>query len=168
MLDRSKLSLGPYLAVVDSLLKTLLYILAFVLVAGVLWLRFGPHDVDAWHVDPGDADEGERAQVRLIGLDAPRFPADVDSLLEKVLEIAESEPRTKVLEGDVDEGMITFVAYSIVGFRDYITVKAVAEGQGLTKLAIASRSRSPIGYDWGVNAARIDRWLQELQQTFPG
>ena len=89
-------------------------------------------------------------------------------LLEKVLNIAEDEPRTRVIEGDVDEGMITFAAYSLVGFRDYITVKAVAEAGGLTKLAIASRSRSPIGHDWGVNASRIDRWLLELQQTFSG
>lgn len=153
---------------VDRQLKTLLYILAFVLIAAILWLRFGPHDVDKWHVDPGDADESERAQVRLIGLDAPRFASDVDSVLEKLLEIARSEPRTRVLEGDADEGMITFVAFSVIGFRDYITVKAVAEAGGLTKLAIASRTRSPVGYDWGVNAARIDRWLQELQQTFPG
>ena len=149
-------------------MKTFIFILAIVLVVAVLWLRFGPHDVDAWHVDPGDADESERAQVRLIGAEAPRFPTDVDTLLGKVSEIAKSEPRTKVLEGDSDEGMITFVAYSIVGFRDYITVKAVAEAGGLTKLAIASRSRSPVGYDWGVNAARIDRWLEELKETFPG
>lgn len=149
-------------------MKTFIFILAIVLVVAVLWLRFGPHDVDAWHVDPGDADESERAQVRLIGADAPRFPTDVDTLLGKVSEIAKSEPRTKVLEGGSDEGMITFVAYSIVGFRDYITVKAVAEAGGLTKLAIASRSRSPVGYDWGVNAARIDRWLEELKETFPG
>ncbi|MEO9824932.1 MAG: DUF1499 domain-containing protein [Paracoccaceae bacterium] len=149
-------------------MKTIFYILAFVLIIAVLWLRFGPHDVDAWHVDPGDADESKRAQVRLIGLDAPRFPTDVDTLLEKVLEIARSEPRTKVLEGDTDEGMITFVAYSVVGFRDYITVKAVAEAGGMSKLAIASRTRSPVGHDWGVNAARIDRWLKELEQTFPG
>ena len=149
-------------------MKTFIFILAIVLAISVLWLRFAPHDVDQWHVDPGDADEGERAQVRLIGLDAPRFATDVDSLLEKVLDIAKGEPRTRVIEGDVDEGMITFAAYSVIGFRDYITVKAVAEAGGLTKLAIASRSRSPIGHDWGVNAARIDRWLQELQQTFPG
>lgn len=149
-------------------MKTFIYLLAFVLAAAFLWLRFGPHDVDKWHVDPGDADEGTRAQVRLIGLDAPRFAGDVESVLEKVLEIAKAEPRTRIVDGDADEGMITFVAYSVVGFRDYITVKAVAEAGGLSKLAIASRSRSPIGYDRGVNAARIDRWLQQLKHAFPG
>ena len=148
-------------------MKTFIYLLAFVLLSAFLWLRFGPHDVDKWHVDPGDADESVRAQVRLIGLEAPRFAGDVESVLAKVLEIARAEPRTRVVDGDAEEGMITFVAYSVVGFRDYITVKAVSEAGGLTKLAIASRSRSPIGHDWGVNAARIDRWLQQLEHAFP-
>lgn len=149
-------------------MKTFLYLLAFVLIAGVLWLRFSPNDVDKWHVDPGDADERERAQVRLIGLDAPRFKADADSVLEAVLDIVRAEPRMRVLDGDVDEGMITFVARSKIGFRDYITVKAVDEAGGQAKLAIASRSRSAFGYDWGVNRARIDRWLQQLEHAFPG
>lgn len=144
-----------------------LYLLALVLLVGFLWLRFSPNDVDAWHVDPGDADEVKRAQVRLIGLDAPRFRADAEAVMEKVMEIARAEPRTRVLDGGVDEGMVTFVAYSRVGFRDYVTLKAVSEAGGQTKLSIASRSRSPIGYDWGVNSARIDRWLQELEHTFP-
>ncbi|NNE87422.1 MAG: DUF1499 domain-containing protein [Silicimonas sp.] len=149
-------------------MNTFLYILAFVLVAGFLWLRFSPNDPDAWHVDPGDADEITRAQVRLIGREAPRFRGDAEAVLETVLDIAMEEPRIRVLDGSVDEGMITFVAYSRVGFRDYITVKAVAEAGGLTKLSIASRTRSPVGYDWGVNADRIDRWLQELEHTFGG
>lgn len=149
-------------------MNSFLYLLAFVLIAGLLWLRFSPNDVDAWHVDPGDADESQRAQVRLIGLDAPRFRADADDVMEKVMEIGRAEPRTRVLDGGVDEGMVTFVVYSRIGFRDYITLKAVSEAGGLTKLAIASRSRSPVGYDWGVNSARVDRWLQELQHTFPG
>lgn len=148
-------------------MKTLFYLLAFALIGWVLWIRFGPHDVDRWHVDPGDAEEGERVQVRLIGLDAPRFASDVETLLNKVVEIAKSEPRTRIVDGDAEEGMITFAAYSKVGFRDYITVKAVGEAGGLTKLAIASRSRAQFGNDWGVNKARIDRWLQELQHTFP-
>ncbi len=148
-------------------MKTFIYLLIFILVVAFLWLRFSPHDVDKWHVDPGDADESQRAQVRLIGLDAPRFASDVETLLDKVVEIAKSEPRTRVLDGDAEEGMITFVAYSKLGFRDYITVKAVSEAGGLTKLAIASRSRSPVGNDWGVNKNRIDRWLQQLQHAFP-
>ena len=145
-------------------MNTLIYILAFVLIAGFLWLRFSPNDVDAWHVDPGDADEVERAQVRLIGLDAPRFRSDAETVLEAVIEIAAEEPRVRVLDGSVDEGMITFVATSKIGFRDYITVKAVSEAGDLTKLSIAARSRIN-GHDWGVNAARIDRWLQELEHA---
>lgn len=145
-------------------MKTFIYVIAFVLIAGFLWLRFSPNDADRWHVDPGDADEAQRAQVRLIGLDAPRIPGDADIVLETLVEIALAEPRVRILEGDIDEGMITFVATSRIGFRDYITVKAVGEG-AKTKLAIAARSRIN-GYDWGTNAARIDRWIQELEHAF--
>ena len=145
-------------------MKTFIYVIAFVLIAGFLWLRFSPNDADRWHVDPGDADEVERAQVRLIGLDAPRIPGDAELVLDTLVRIALAEPRVRVLEGDIDEGMITFVATSRIGFRDYITVKAVGEGVK-TKLAIAARSRIN-GYDWGTNAARIDRWLQELEHAF--
>jgi uncharacterized protein (DUF1499 family) len=148
-------------------MNTFIYILAFVLVAGFLWLRFSPNDVDAWHVDPGDADEGARAQVRLIGREAPRFRGDAEDIMEKIIEIARSEPRTRILDGGSDEGMVTFVVYSRIGFRDYVTIKAVGEAGGLTKLSVASRSRLPVGYDWGVNSARVDRWLGELAHTFP-
>ena len=71
-----------------------------------------------------------------------------------------------MVQGSADEGMITFVARSrVLGLRDYITVKAVDEAGGLAKLAVLARPRIN-GYDWGVNARRLDRWLGELEQTF--
>lgn len=145
-------------------MKTFLVSL-LVLAAGViLWIRYAPIDRDAWHVDPADAENLGRSGVRLIGLDAPRFPADPETVLATFHDIATSEPLVRLMEGDIDEGMMTYIARSrTIGFVDFITVKAVGEG-ALTKLSIASRARAGSkGYDWGVNARRTDRWLQEMR-----
>ena len=69
--------------------------------------------------------------------------------------------------GGLDEGMITFLVRSkIIGFRDYVTVKAVDEVEA-AKLSVLARPRIN-GYDWGTNAKRLDRWLQEMAQTLGG
>ncbi|NND42939.1 MAG: DUF1499 domain-containing protein [Silicimonas sp.] len=145
-------------------MKTLLITLLALAAAIVLWIRYSPIDRDAWHVDPADAGDLGRSGVKLIGLDAPRFAADPETVLETIHEIALSEPRTRLLDGDIDEGMLTFVARSrTIGFADFITVKAVSEGRK-TKLSVASRPRAGAkAYDWGVNAKRIDRWMQEMR-----
>ena len=144
-------------------MKTLLVILA-VIAAGMLWIRFSPIDRDRWHIDPAEAEGPEDSGIRLIGLQAPRYPADTDTVLITMSEIALDEPRTKVLDGDIEEGMITFVTRSrVFGFADFTTVKAVSEG-AVTKLSIISRSQvGTRGNDWGVNAAKVDRWLQEMR-----
>ena len=142
------------------------FIILIVLVLTALWWRYWPDDRDRWHVDPADDEESRRSEVRLIGLEAPRFPEDADTVLSTVADIAVSEPRTSLLDGSIEEGMMTFVVRSKFGFRDYVTVKAVAE-VGKTKLAVLSRPRIN-GPDGGVNAARIDRWLQQAEHTLGG
>ena len=145
-------------------MKTFLFILVSLVVLGMLWFRFAPIDRDRWHVDPAEAEDPERSGVRYIGREAPRFPGDPDTVLSTFDEIASEEPHTRLLEGDLDEGMLTYVARSkIFGFADFITVKAVSEG-AVTKLSIVSRSFvGPRGSDWGVNAQRLDRWLQDMR-----
>lgn len=143
-------------------MKTLLYFLLAVLAASLLVFRIAPIDRDVWHVDPADFDDPERPGVRLIGLDAPRYRSDPETVLSTFKEIALAEPRTRLFEGSIDEGMLTFVSRSrVFGFPDLITVKAVDEGVE-TKLSIAGRPRYG-GSDWGVNAARLDRWLQDMR-----
>ena len=144
-------------------MKTTLFFIAVLVLLGMAWIRFAPTDRDRWHIDPAEAESPEPRGVRLIGREAPRFPGGPDEVLAAFREIALAEPRVRVLDGGLDEGMITFVARTrIMGFRDYITVKAVAEGDQ-TKLSIVSRSRYSVGSDWGVNRERLDRWLAELQ-----
>ena len=80
--------------------------------------------------------------------------------------IAEEEPRTTRLDGSIGEGMLTYVVRSRFGFRDYVTLKAVAEVD-VTKVAVLSRPRIN-GPDGGVNAERMNRWLQQAEHTLLG
>ena len=146
-------------------MKSLLYILGSAALAIIL-ARFIPVDTEPFHEDPAEPKK-RRSEVRLIGREAPRFPADADTVLETLSKIATSDWSVGIVEGGVEEGMITFVARSrVFGFRDFITVKVVDEAGG-SKLSVFARPRFDV-YDWGVNARRLDRWLSELEQTLGG
>ncbi len=139
-------------------------VIIFLVVVLYLFLRFWPEDKDRWHVDPADTTDPRRSGVRLIGPNAPRFPGDAATVLGVVADIVQKSPRTRKIDGSLDEGMITFVVRSrTMGFRDYVTFKAVTEGD-MSKLAVYARPGMNV-YDWGTNAALLDTWLLEAQQT---
>jgi uncharacterized protein (DUF1499 family) len=82
-------------------------------------------------------------------------------LMQKINDIALSEPRTTLLAGSVAALQATYVARTRwIGFPDYITIRAIPAGDGAT-LAILSRLRFG-GSDLGMNRARLGRWLQAL------
>jgi len=145
-------------------MKTLLFA---IVIAGLVWFlrnRISRGDADRWHIDPADEDEPGRTGWRMIGREAPRYPGDPTSVLNAFTEIALSEPRVRLLDGDTSEGMITFTVRSKgFGFKDYITVKAVAKGPQ-TKLGVISRAGASAGTDMGRNRERLDRWLAELER----
>jgi len=146
-------------------MQTTFFLVVIVLIFGLGWIRFAPTDADDWHIDPATANDPGPSGYRLIARDAPRFPADPDTVLEALLAIARAEPRVRRLDGSVDEGMLTFVAGTKwIGFRDYMTFKAVDEGSA-TKLSVTSRSRYDFGSDWGVNRERLERWIAELESV---
>ena len=143
-------------------MTTAFFLILFLVLAGLLWVRFAPINRDDWHVDPAEAEVRKGRGLRFIGREAPRYPAETEVVLANFAEIAEDEPNTWHLEGDLDEGMMTFVSRSkVLGLPEIITVKAVSEGR-LTKLSIVSRAR------YGVSGARrgaerLDRWLQDMR-----
>jgi len=146
-------------------MQSMLYALGFVAVA-ILLARFIPADSEPYHEDPA-VPEKQRSEVRMIGPDAPRFEAEARDVLTEFSKIARRDWRVGLVEGSVDEGMITFVARStIFGFRDYITVKATDETGG-SKLSVYARPRFNV-YDWGANQKRLDRWLGKLKQAVEG
>ncbi len=140
---------------------------------GYVVVNTSSHDPARWHVDP--------ATVRLSGkpneyLAAPRGttadPADAETrlypespraLLARFDAIARAQPRTRVVAGDLDSLMITYVQRSrVFGFPDYLTVKAVLMdcGAGLMIFSLARYGRS----DFGVNRARVEAWLAALDR----
>lgn len=139
------------------------YVLILLLVVAHIVWRIWPDDKNKWHVDPADREFARRFEVRLIGLDAPRFPVDAVTLLTTMQAIAAEEPRTWLLDGAIDEGMLTFTHRTLLGFRDYTTLMAVDEVSG-AKLSVYARPGWNV-YDFGVTKKRMDRWLLEAEQT---
>ncbi len=134
--------------------------LVAVLVAGfAFWVRLAPTDPSAWHQPAypkglGDfpADGGFEA-VRPLNRPAAEVLAEADRVIM-------ATPRTDRIAGSVEEGMITYVTRSALwGFPDYTTVW-VTESETPT---ISFHGRLRFGRsDMGVNRARIEDWLAEL------
>ncbi len=114
-------------------------------------MRLAPSDIDKWHKVPQVAHDSdtEKSARRLVmtGKDG----------LAKVYAIAMSEPRTTVLAGSIEDGMITFVTRSkLMGYPDYTT--AYQDGDMLKLFARSRFGRR----DFDVNAKRVDRWIEAL------
>jgi uncharacterized protein (DUF1499 family) len=118
-----------------------------------VYVRIAPTEPARWHAMPDgitnrDYDGGA---MRVVGAG--------ENGLERLHEIILATPRTKVLAGSPGEGMITYVSRSrLFGFPDYTTVRAVGP-----QIEIHGRLRFGKS-DLGVNAARIDGWLQAFAQ----
>lgn len=128
-----------------------LWILAFIFLATLAYVRLAPSDPTVWHVEPkvvGDKNFRNGVTRRLtVGKDGLRR---MDALIA-------SEPRTQVLEGSVHQGMVTYVTRSrMMGFPDYTTM--VQSGEDLLIYARSRFGRK----DFGVNRQRVERWIGAL------
>ena len=90
------------------------------------------------------------------------YPGSPRALLARFDAIARAQTRTRVVAGDLDSLMITYMQRSrVFGFPDYLTVKAVVMDGG-AGLMIFSRARSGRS-DFGVNRARVEAWLEQFR-----
>lgn len=132
-------------------------VLGVLVVALLAYVRLAPSDPARWHVDPETASEPGAGGVLL----HHPVAAPANEALARFDAIASASPRIRVLAGSVDEGLVTYIVRSQwVGFPDYVTVKAVPDGDK-SVLILLSRLRFGVS-DLGVNRARLDRWLQRL------
>ena len=133
-------------------------------IAAPLELRIAPHERQDRALLAG-----VREQRRDLRGDAaaPVYALPPVVLLAAFDRVARAEPRVQVLAGSVASGRITYVVRSrLVGFPDYLTVRALpAQGGGAT-LAIFSRQRFGLK-DMGVNRARVEAWLAALAAALP-
>ena len=118
--------------------------------AFALYVRLAPSDPARWHKAPPDLPVGDSA-----GLNSYVAVRGGDrEILERLIQIAEANPRTERLAGSADEGMITLISRSrLWGFPDYTTIRL--EGQTLTVYGRAGFGQG----DLGVNRARVEGWL---------
>jgi hypothetical protein len=134
---------------------------AVVAVLGLIaFVRLAPSDPADWHVDlaaPG-FDPGI-GQVFCLRPGARYMPSEpMETVLARLDAIALATPRTERLTGSVEEGRITWITRSaLMGYPDYTTAQIVP-GPGL---CVFGRQRFGNG-DWGVNAARIGGWMQQV------
>lgn len=144
----------------NTILLTLATVVAIAL-AGLAYIRLAPTDPLAWHVDPVAAADPGRTGVRLVPPDSPEFPVAPRLLIAEFDEVASSAPRTKRIAGSLGDGHVTYETRTRwIGFPDYLSVRVLPTQTGAT-LAILSRQRFGSS-DLGVNKARLDNWLSQL------
>ena len=133
------------------MMKLLAVLLVVLIAAALVFVRLAPSDPARWHQMPESVTDRD-----LEGGAMRRVEGDLATLDAIIRDTA----RTRVLAGSVDQGTITYVTRSrVFGFPDYTTVR-----QSDDMLEIYGRLRFGKS-DLGVNAARIERWLDRLGQA---
>lgn len=133
------------------MLKMFGWIAALLVIGLLAFIRLAPSDPARWHVPVTATENADHAggAVRVISGGAQEMAA--------LRDIALQTPRTSLLAGSPEEGLMTFVTRSKwMGFPDYTTVQS-ADGQ----IRIYARLRFGQS-DLGVNKARLEGWLAEL------
>lgn len=137
-------------------------LIALVLVAGAasaaLYVRLAPSGPE-WHVDPeAEGVTGPGRWLMAEGGDAPplRLDAPPERALAAFDEVALGEGAERLV-WEPESGRATYLDRSaVLGFPDYVSVKAVADGAG-TRLSAYSRLRFGRD-DFGVNRERLEAW----------
>ncbi len=134
------------------MMKMVLWLIVGAVIALGLYIRLAPSDPARWHLAvAGTTDEDMQGGVIRMVETGPDGLAKLDVL-------AQATPRTTVLAGSVEDGMITYVTRTqVIGFPDYTTVQQ--DGDVLRFHARLRFGRS----DFGVNRDRVDGWLAALQ-----
>lgn len=116
------------------------------------YIRLAPSDPARWHIAPDVSGD------KTFKSGATRLVQTGPDGLARLNAIALAHPRTIALAGSVDAGMITYIVRSkLFGFPDYITAR-----QDGDSLKLYGRLRFG-GSDMGVNAARLQAWVDALQ-----
>jgi len=140
-----------------------MWLLLMIVISGLIYVRMAPHDTAALHIPPPmDAIPDGPVIKDNSGLFVQVYDAPPTEILETFNTVALATKRTRILAGSVEEGMITYVTRSrILGFPDYTTVQAVAEGEG-SRVTIYARLRFGQS-DFGVNSIRVRFWLGAVE-----
>ena len=146
--------------------------IAALALGAAVYVRAAPSDPEVWHVDPLTVEPPAFPGYYLVrpsggSTTGPSFDMAPQRLLAEFDRVAMRAPRTEVLAGSVEDGHITYLVRSaVVGYPDYVSVKAVSDRDGGSRLAVFSRLRFGRA-DLGVNRDRIERWMAEIEAEAP-
>lgn len=146
-------------------------IIAFAIIAALgalAYIRLAPSDPAVWHISPfTGAVAGQRPCANGIitqpngARAACLSPETPETLLSNLDAIALASPRTTRLAGTPQTGRITWITRTaLIGYPDYTTAEVSAAPAG-SRLDIFARQRFGLA-DGGVNAARLNAWLEGL------
>lgn len=141
-----------------------------------VWTLFGPadlgpvafetltrraHPTDALAAPPGFG-------VAQADRETPRFPVAPERLAALLVAALGAEPDLTRVDDGADPFHLRFVQRSrVLRFPDTIDVRVLPAEGGRSSLAIYSRSQ--LGQnDFGVNRARVERWLATLAKAVGG
>lgn len=121
----------------------------------VLYIRLAPSDPARWHADPAEIPDPQTPNfARLTAI----IPLPRSEVAAQIAALARNEGAVR-LAGD--EHLTTWIARTpLMRYPDYVTIRLDETEQG-TALTALSRSRFGQG-DWGVNAARLQRWVRSI------
>jgi len=138
-------------------LMTALWVLVAIIVVGMGYIRLAPSDPARWHVAPDVRENADLTHgVKRVIAAGPAALGQLDAIIRE-------SPRTRVLAGSVEEGMITYVTRTaVMGFPDYTTIQAAGD-----QVQIYGRLRFGRS-DLGVNRNRVDGWLAMLERVSTG
>lgn len=128
------------------------WIIVIAIAGGLAFIRLAPSDTARWHKPPEVSENKDfNAGVKRLINSEPDGLARLDAIIL-------ASPRSRVLAGSVDTGMVTYITRSAVfGFPDYITVQQIGD-----TLQIYARLRFGRA-DTGVNKTRVEGWINTLQ-----
>lgn len=138
-----------------KLLAAFLAGLAVLAAALALYIRLAPSDPARWHVDPAAAPDPRGRNFARADTVVPGTPEDVAARLAAV---AEADGAVLLAGGGAHTTWISRTR--LMRYPDYTSIR-LEPAAGGTRLVALARSRFGAD-DWGVNRARLERWLAAL------
>ncbi|HEV2560160.1 MAG TPA: DUF1499 domain-containing protein [Microvirga sp.] len=96
-----------------------------------------------------------------VDIPAPVYPVPPERLRAIVAEVAAEEPGTEMVVSDDGLQDRYVVRTRLMRYPDTVNVEILDRGGGRSTLALYSRSQIGVS-DFGVNRARVERWLRRI------
>ncbi len=152
-------------------------VLAAFFIAGPerVWSLFGPADLGPVNFEtlkrrasPNDALACPQGVcIAKSDVTPPVFAVGAPDLQKAFAKVIASEPRVELVASDAGGLTQRYVQRtSIMRFPDTVVVRFIDLGDGRSTIALYSRSQLGEG-DFGVNRARIERWIEKLSKEAP-